>query len=107
KFLLTRGEYLLGHDRVAGRVAFWGEWEPPSRVTDLYPTRNGLPRFAHEPFVEDRPTYRGLHNTDPFVFGPQFLYTNCQQYTNHGQTPTQLRWLDRGSVILFGSCMDR
>jgi hypothetical protein len=44
---------------------------------------------------------RGLHNTDPFVFGDRFHYTGCLQHTKHG--PTQLRNLCRGSVILFGS----
>ena len=47
---------------------------------------------------------RGLQNTDPFVFGPRFLYTGCQQHTNQGRSETQLRRLTRGSVILFGSC---
>jgi len=47
-------------------------------------------------------SYDGLANTDPFIFG-EFFYTGCQQRTSRG--PTQLRYLERGSVILFGSCM--
>lgn len=40
----------------------------------------------------------GLHNTDPFIFGDQFLYSNCKQPSS-----LRLRSLDRGSVIAFGS----
>ena len=40
----------------------------------------------------------GLHNTDPFIFGDRFLYSNCKQATS-----TRLRSLGRGSVIAFGS----
>jgi hypothetical protein len=47
----------------------------------------------------------GLQNTDPFVFGEQFHFAICQQNTKLGST--QLRYLDRGSIILFGSCIDK
>ena len=40
----------------------------------------------------------GLHNTDPFIFGDRFLYSNCKRPTSR-----RLRSLDRGSVIAFGS----
>ncbi len=45
-------------------------------------------------------TYRGLHNTDPFIFGDCFIYSNCGQLARnkHG-----LKHLDVGSVIAFGS----
>ncbi len=46
-----------------------------------------------------------LQNTDPFVYGDRFHYTFCQQHTKRG--PTLLRNLDRGSVILFGSCRSK
>jgi hypothetical protein len=45
-----------------------------------------------------------VQNTDPYVFGEQFHYTLCQQATRKGST--QLRNLERGSVILFGSCIE-
>ena len=35
--------------------------------------------------------YRGLHNTDPFIFGERFLYSNCKQPSS-----PRLRSLDRG-----------
>lgn len=106
KFLLSDGTYLLDSERRAGRVAFWGEWEPPSRVIARYPADGDLPRFVHEPIFEHPESFRGLQNTDPYVFGDRFLYTGCQQHTNRGATETQLRRLTRGSVILFGSCRD-
>lgn len=106
KFLLADGTYLLGSERCEGRVAFWGEWEPPSRVVARYPADGDLPRFVHEPILERPDSFRGLQNTDPYVFGDRFLYTGCQQHTNRGATETQLRRLSRGSVILFGSCRD-
>lgn len=106
KFLLANGTYLLDGERQQGRIAFWGEWEPPSRVIARYPASGDLPRFVHEPFLERPESFRGLQNTDPYVFGDRFLYTGCQQHTNRGRTETQLRRLTRGSVILFGSCRD-
>jgi hypothetical protein len=106
KFLLADGAYLLDGKRREGRIAFWGEWEPPSRVVARYPAEGDLPRFVHEPFLERPSSFRGLQNTDPYVFGDRFLYTGCQQHTNGGRTETQLRRLSRGSLILFGSCRD-
>lgn len=51
-----------------------------------------------------------IHNedacdTDPFVFhqGEGFKYTYCRQFTRKGFTPVALRYLEKGSVILFGS----
>ena len=41
---------------------------------------------------------RWRHNTDPFVFGECFRYSNCRQ--THCE---DLRKLAPGSVILFGS----
>lgn len=44
-------------------------------------------------------------DTDPFVFhnGEGFKYTYCRQFTRKGFTPVSLRYLEKGSVILFGS----
>lgn len=39
------------------------------------------------------------------MFGDQFHYTGCLQHTRLGAT--QLRYLGRGSIILFGSCRER
>ncbi len=105
KFLVSQGRHVEAPgsgEPKDGRICFWGEWEPPSRVTALGTGGgNGLPRFLHEPFLESRPDYAGAQNTDPFVFWECFHYTGCQQNTKRG--PTQLRHLRPGSVILFGS----
>lgn len=39
------------------------------------------------------------------MFGEQFHYTGCLQHTRRGAT--QLRFLDRGSILVFGSCRER
>src|SRR5918996_591574 len=108
KFMLAKGDYLYEGNLRHGRIAFWGEWEPPSRVIEAYPAQDHLPRFLHEPLLTqphlgDFPIPR---DTDPFVFGDRFHYADCQQRTNKGRSETQLRRLLPGSVILFGSCLD-
>jgi hypothetical protein len=103
KFLRSPGRVVFADgDARAEEVVFWGEWEPPSRVTEVErPVPHG-PRWVHEPFLPgERPT-GWRQNTDPFVFG-DFHYTGCLQHTKFG--PTQLRYLARGSVVLFGSCI--
>jgi hypothetical protein len=86
-------------------LLFWGEWEPQSRVERVAAPVPEGPRFVHSPFFRVPAPQGWRQNTDPFVFGDQFLYTGCLQHTRHG--PTQLRFLERGSVILFGSCVGR
>ena len=79
----------------------WGEWEAPSELLRQLdqPDSPAQPRYLWEPYYTDRPGgYTGLHNTDPFIFGEQILYSNCAQANS-----TTLRRLERGSVIAFGS----
>ena len=106
KFLRQRGWYVADGIIREGVIAFWTEWEPESNVVQkvVDPISHG-PHYFYEPFYADPESYQGLQNTDPFVFGEQFHYTGCQQRTKRG--PTQLRYLSRGSVILFGSCEDK
>lgn len=61
-----------------------------------------MPRLAGERVVSPE-TGDFFQNTDPFVFGDRFLYVCCQQH-RRGR-PTQLRYLKKGSVLLFGSCL--
>lgn len=89
-------------------LQFWGEWEPPSRVTRLGRRREnwGKPEFLHHPIwpihppsnePDPRDTRRqGRQNTDPFVFGDCFLYSNCQQGRK------LMRTLAPGSIVVFG-----
>jgi hypothetical protein len=103
KFIKQAGRYILDGKVNDGEIVFWTEWEPESKVVrEIRNPIAGGPRFVYEPYYVVPDSYQGLQNTDPFVFGEQFHYTGCQQRTKRG--PTQLRYLSRGSVILFGSC---
>ncbi len=104
KFMRSSGRW-LGDDRPRdGELLFWGEWEPPSEVETLQQWSPGYPKYLHYPFLEARTAFVNHQNTDPFVFGDQFLYTGCQQWRGKPRGyPVQLRFLLPGSVILFGS----
>jgi|Deesub1362B_J571_1020462.scaffolds.fasta_scaffold02121_4 hypothetical protein len=106
KFLQSKGRYISDNRIEEGNILFWGEWEPESRVIKKIdkPIPNG-PRYIYEPYYRIPKSYHGLKDTDPFVFGNPFYYTACQQYAK--KNPTQLRNLSRGSVILFGSCVNQ
>ena len=106
KFMNVTGAYVADGDIVSAPIAFWGEWEPPSRVIARFPgAHGGLPSFVHEPLAPIPDSTGWRQNTDPFVFGERFLYTGCMQHTSLGAT--QLRHLAAGSVVLFGSCLDK
>lgn len=106
KFLKSRGRYLAGDALQDGEIVFWGEWEPESlAIAEITEPLPDGPRWIYEPYYVLPALYRGLQNTDPFVFGERFHYTGCRQHTKKG--PTQLRHLARGSVILFGSCLHK
>lgn len=106
KFILSRGSAITSAGEVGAHdLVFWGEWEAESRVEPIeVPVEEG-PRFVHRPFYSDPPPAGWRQNTDPFVFGEHFHYTGCLQHTRRG--PTQLRFLSRGSVLLFGSSINR
>ena len=98
KFMVSRGSVV---DPVSGErqdgveVGLWGEWEGPSRYTRIPQLEPGYPSAVHRPF---RPTHppESRQNTDPLVFGDQFLYSNCKQYRKAMQD------LAPGSIVLFG-----
>lgn len=101
KFMHCRAQYLNRLDQrpQSGLVSFWGEWEAQSWMEELdSPEECVRPRFVHYPFLDD--SYQGAkrHNTDPFVFGNHFWYTNCKQ--RPGGVASRL---EQGSVILFGT----
>jgi hypothetical protein len=108
KFLLSPGQYLVGNELRSSQICFWGEWEPESDVHAFVdePIRDG-PRYLFAPFYRRPPRTKRmrLQNTDPFVFGETFYYSRCMQKGPEGYT--NLRMLDAGSVILFGSSMER
>jgi hypothetical protein len=99
KFLKRPGRYV--GSREVQEILFWGEWEAESSAQRIeHPIDHG-PRFIHEPFYVLPKHYKGLQNSDPFVFGEEFLYGFCKQ--SHF---SQLAHLRSGSVILLGSCKD-
>jgi hypothetical protein len=103
KFLKAPGR-LLGRDGDVRQadVVFWGEYEAASRVTRRWPACGALPTVLHEPLATPPPDSPRLQNTDPWVFGSRFLYSNCKQLTPSGR-PSALQSLPRGSLVLFGS----
>ena len=105
KFLRRPGVYIVDAKTKKGEMLFWGEWEPESKAEKIDSPVDHGPLYIYEPYYVVPKSYKGLQNTDPFVFGQHFLYTGCQQRTKKGAT--QLRYLSRGSIILFGSCEDR
>jgi hypothetical protein len=106
KFIKNPGQYINSDKIEDGEMVFWAEWEPESKVAShiTNPLPDG-PRYIYNPYYVVPPSYDELQNTDPFVFGQQFYYEGCKQRRATG--PTQLRYLSRGSVILFGSCVGR
>lgn len=99
KYLRSPGVY-IGSDgeRVMDDLVFWGEWEAASRVAASWPSEGKLPTYLHEPFWTVPETDDFRQNTDPWVFGDRFRYSNCKQLSQ-----AALRQLPRGSLILFGS----
>ena len=99
KFLRCNGGY-VSHDgsiREAPLV-LWGEWEAPSYVIERWPKNGSLPRFLQEPVWEHPSNSAPRQNTDPWVFGDCFRYSNCHQLNQ-----SSLRTLAPGSIVLFGS----
>ena len=103
KFLRINGEWITEDEtKCRGELWAWGEWEAESSAEDLK-VPNLDPRFSPylwTPYYCQRERYAGLHNTDPFIFGNRFLYSNCGQPRGGN---SGLRHLGRGSVIIFGS----
>jgi hypothetical protein len=113
KFLLADGSWTENPQKppTNGKIMFWGEWEPQSRVNRLNPQTELHPQHLHSPHLDldaikalpkrTDPSCNvndGPQNTDPLVFGPQFFYVLCQQ-----PVKITLRSLNIGDIILFGS----
>ena len=102
KFMQTPGTWTDEHGHQhSGDLWAWGEWEAQSELLQELdqPDSWGQPRYLWLPYYTDQPDgYERLHNTDPFIFGDRFLYSNCKQ----ARRPS-LKRLDQGSVIAFGS----
>jgi len=98
-YVTTKNSYPKEED-----LFFWGEWEPSSNFT-LTSLRHPDPVAINT--IPNIIRYPGgnLHNTDPYVFDSNFLYTNCQQMRRN--SPTKLQKLPEGSLILFGSRINK
>lgn len=112
KFIKNKGWYLENLDGEnfnpipkEADLYFWGEWEAQShfQLTGNKFSNKLLPHAIHSPFFSESGI--GKHNTDPFVFGDNFYYTNCKQkQTGHNRI---LLSLADKSIILFGSEIGR
>lgn len=106
------------------KIAFWGEWESESTYKPIeYKDENGksvapgqgLPHYVHTPQCYDDEGifdklqkdktineedcikfYERKQNTDPYVFGKQFMYSCCKQAGSNS-----LSNLQKGDVIIF------
>ncbi len=112
KFLSTRSCFIknmgdcFDTTPICSEAQFWGEWEAQSEFSltgNGYSTGNCLPHAIHKPFYEFNKV--GRHNTDPFIFGSHFYYTNCKQ-KNKGAGKKMLQ-LTAGSIVVFGSEFDK
>ena len=103
KFLAATGTRIDADGRAHdGPLAFWGEWEAPSHVIRRWDRRAALPTVLHDPYWTRNAPDRERQNTDPWVFGDTFIYSNCKQLTP-ADAPSALQSLPVGSLILFGS----
>lgn len=107
KFMVADGNY-RGPDAAerSGMIVFWGEWESQSGIVRRWNKEEPLPTCLHGPFLNAPPEEKPRQNTDPWIFGDRFHYSNCKQLTNKGRTVTALQRLTAGSLILFGSSRD-
>lgn len=107
-----------------GKISFWGEWESESTYTRIQykgKRKNLEPNYIHNPqcyineiftklkddnCVDDNACFsfyagaknnnKGKQNTDPYVFGNQFMYSCCKQQGNN-----PLKDLHKGDIIVF------
>lgn len=108
-FIVLPGEAIVAKGDEPKRfedISFWGEWEPEAKIVKHFDEADSpiTPRRLIAPlFPKDMPESNGDHccgNTDPFVFGEHFKYSNCRQYFRG--RPNRLQYLLAGSLILFG-----
>lgn len=113
-FIVSSGEAIVAKGKSPQRfrdISFWGEWEPEAKIVGHFYKADSpiTPRRLIAPlFPKDMPEpsgNKGCGNTDPFIFGEHFKYSNCLQ--NRSGHPNRLQDLSAGSLILFGGiCRD-
>jgi hypothetical protein len=102
---------LTGGQTRHDEVVLWAEWEAEATAVQTaaldgagghdWLSENILTPIARPPPADAR----NPQNTDPFVFGPTFLYCCCKQVRANGSA-TILRALSPGSLVIFGSQLD-
>ena len=108
KFMQLQGHWIeRDGTSQSGTMWAWGEWEPESNIVREFTASGGnsrYPCFLWQPYYIPKTNLecadKKLHNTDPFVLGNRFLYSNCGQGS---QSKRGLKELAQGSVIAFGS----
>ena len=102
KFMQLQGRWIAEGDvKDSGELWAWGEWEAESKLL-RHLDQSGdkqLPSRLWRPHYIPKDAYHNLHNTDPFIFGRRFLYSNCKQ-------TGAMKHLGPGAVIIFGSHRD-
>ena len=114
KVIKTSGKYYQNGKLFDSELIFWGEWEPDSAVTPIVPQPprdKFIGHDLHHPLLilgkNGKPKAKRYingqkcQNTDPFVFGGPFHYSCCQQH--YGGALSKLAYLDKGSIIVFGT----
>ena len=91
KFMRLHGQWIDANANTqAGVLHAWGEWEPESEVVaKLNPPKGDPrhPRYLWRPFYVPKEDYRGLHNTDPFIFGERFLLLELPAEQGRSEAP--------------------
>ena len=110
KFISDIGDYLDAQGKVHSQedLRFWGEaeWDTAfkniSGVKKQKTTGSPFPLYEHNIQVQIPKSLQSLGsnlaNTDPYVFGSHFYYSNCRQ-----DRVLKYHDLSAGSMILFGS----
>ena len=108
KFMEGSGSYLgkLAGSVNPGAITFWGEWEAHSKFKKTPAYNNSSPQYIHVPYLDSQYDGPRRHNTDPFVFGDHFWYTNCKQKPP-GKAGNFLTRLANNSIVLFGTEVKR
>ena len=103
KYLITSGHYINKDEELIKdkEIGFWGEWEAPSKFIKNSDNTVFEPKYFHYPVKLDKKDNPYCINTDPCVFGSNFVYSNCRQNTTVARN-TQLKNLEPGDMIIFG-----
>ena len=98
KFIKSCGDFVAPNNNLHQNklLTFWGEWEAESYFERI--NSKNSPQFVHVPFLDSGYNGPTKHNTDPFVFGERFWFTNCKQ-----DRMKFLRSLSKNTIILFGT----